>query len=107
MLVDGSETDDSNGAEVGEIGGDTLGPRSEIPKWSADVYVTSSKLTSTSGIGGESRAMPKSYASILIISLMGDREASRGESVIQRRHGGPVLRRSRRRGTPWGHSVGG
>ena len=28
MLVDGSETDDSNGAEVGEIGGDTLGPRS-------------------------------------------------------------------------------
>ena len=101
MLVDGSETDDSNGAEVGEIGGDTLGPRSEIPKWSADVYVTSSKLTSTSGIGGESRAMPESS----ILSLMGDREASRGESVIQRRHGGPVLRRSRRRGTPWGHSV--
>ena len=103
MLVDGSETDDSNGAEVGGIGGDRLGPRSEIPKWSADVYVTSSKLTSTSGIGGESMAMPKSS----ILSLMGDREASRGESVIQRRHGGPVLRRSRRRGTPWGHSVGG
>ena len=32
MLVDGSETDDSNGAEVGGIGGDRLGPRSEIPK---------------------------------------------------------------------------
>ena len=102
MLVDGSETDDNNGAEVGEVGGDRLGPRSEIPKWSADMYVIS-KLTSTSGIGGESRAMPK----LSILSLMGDREASRGESVIQRRHGGPVLRRSRRRGTPWGHLIGG
>ena len=77
MLVDGSETDDSNGAEVGEIGGDTLGPRSEIPKWSADVYVTSSKLTSTSGIGGESRAMPESS----ILSLMGD--ASRMRARVQ------------------------
>jgi hypothetical protein len=103
VLVDGSEIDDSYGAKVGEMGGDRLGPRSVISKWSADVSVTSSKSTSTSGIGGESRAMPKSS----ILSRMGDREASRGESVIQRMHGGPVLRRSRRRGTPWAHSAGG
>ena len=72
MLVDGSEMDDSYGAKVGEMGGDRLGPRSVISKWSADVSVTSSKSTPTSGIGGESRAMPKSS----ILSRMGDREAS-------------------------------
>ena len=48
MLVDGSETDDSNGAEVDGIGGDRLGPRSEIPKWSADVYVIGGSLLSSS-----------------------------------------------------------
>jgi hypothetical protein len=50
---DGSEIDDSNEAEdvVGEMGGDRL----------------ASKSTSTSGIGGESRAMSKSS----VLSLMG------------------------------------
>ncbi len=45
MLVDGSEIDDSNGAEVGEIGGDKLGPRSEIPKWSAQELFKSDSFT--------------------------------------------------------------
>jgi hypothetical protein len=40
-------------------------------------------------------------------SLMGDREASRGERVMQRTHGGPVVRRSSRNEAPWMHSLGG
>ncbi len=92
--------DHSDEAEGGEMGGDRLGSRSGIPEWSACNDFTS-KSTSTSGIGGEYRAMPKSS----VLSLMREREASRGESVIQRRHGGPVLRRSRR-GTTWARSAG-
>ena len=55
------------------------------------------KIEIHSGMGGASS----------LRSLMGDREASRGESVMQRRHGYPVVRRSSRNGTPWVHSVGG
>ena len=53
--------------------------------------------------GSESMIWPISSTG----SLMGEREASRGGRLMQRRQGGPVVSRSSLKGTPCSHWAGG